>query len=137
MVNSRATALYKLMDSILKMGLGLVEEITGKIVSGFKLNYPIMVSQENNPFGIDTSIEGMNSQEFSVAIFYFLVAAIAIFTIFVFMFMFKDRTSKLKTPPCFASKVSKQTVLSIQHFLQVTQTIILALTAFFTIKLNT
>lgn len=97
MVNSRATALYKLMDSILKMGLGLVEEITGKIVSGFKLNYPIMVSQENNPFGIDTSIEGMNSQEFSVAIFYFLVAAIAIFTIFVFMFMFKDRTSKLKT----------------------------------------
>ena len=61
-----------------------------------KLNAVYTVSQEAKPFGIDMSIEGMNSQEFSVAIFYFLIAAIVVFTIFVFMFMFKDRASKLK-----------------------------------------
>ena len=49
------------------------------------------------PFGIDTSIEGMNSQEFSVGIFYFLIVAIVVFTGFVFMFMFKDKAVKLKT----------------------------------------
>lgn len=51
----------------------------------------------SGPFGIDTSIEGMKSQRFSVGIFYFLVAAIGVFTVFVFMYMFKDRTSKLKS----------------------------------------
>ena len=48
------------------------------------------------PFGIDTSIEGMSSQEFSVGIFYFLIVAIVVFTGFVFMFMFKGKSSKLK-----------------------------------------
>jgi len=43
-----------------------------------------------------SSIESINSQEFSVGIFYFLVASIVVFTIFVFMFMLKDKTSKLK-----------------------------------------
>ena len=43
-----------------------------------------------------SSIESVNSQEFSVGIFYFLVASIVVFTIFVFMFMLKDKTSKLK-----------------------------------------
>ncbi len=43
-----------------------------------------------------SSIESVNSQEFSVGIFYFLVASIIVFTIFVFMFMFKDKSSKLK-----------------------------------------
>lgn len=44
----------------------------------------------------DSSIEGMNTREFSVGIFYFLVACIIVFTIFVFMYMFKDKSSKLK-----------------------------------------
>ena len=44
----------------------------------------------------DSSIESMNTREFSVGIFYFLVASIVVFTIFVFMYMFKDKTSKLK-----------------------------------------
>ena len=43
-----------------------------------------------------SSIESMNSQEFSVGIFYFLVASIIVFTIFVFMFMFKGKSTKLK-----------------------------------------
>ena len=43
-----------------------------------------------------SSIESINSQEFSVGIFYFLIASIIVFTIFVFMFMFKGKTKKLK-----------------------------------------
>lgn len=82
LLNASATAFVDMVKSILPM---------------LKLNLMEIVTKSDNAFGIDTSIEGMNSQEFSVAIFYFLVAAIIIFTIFVFMFMFKDKTSKLKT----------------------------------------
>jgi hypothetical protein len=49
-----------------------------------------------SPFATDMSIEGMRSHEFSVAIFYFLIAAIFIFVVFIFLFMFKDKSSKLK-----------------------------------------
>lgn len=55
------------------------------------------LTEESGPFGLDTSIEGMMSQQFSVGIFYFLVAAIFIFTAFIFLFMFKGKGSKLKT----------------------------------------
>ncbi|NOX75655.1 MAG: hypothetical protein GXP17_03365 [Gammaproteobacteria bacterium] len=55
------------------------------------------IKEGAGPFGIDTSIEGLNSQEFSVGIFYFLIASIIVFTIFVFMFMFKGKSSGLKT----------------------------------------
>jgi len=61
---------------------------------------PIVVhaaEESTSPFGLDTSIEGMRSQQFSVSIFYFLVTAIFIFLIFIFMFMFKAKASKLKT----------------------------------------
>ena len=54
------------------------------------------VKEGSGPFGIDTSIEGLKSQEVSVGIFYFLVASIVVFTVFVFMFMLKSKT-KLKT----------------------------------------
>jgi len=54
------------------------------------------IDKSTDPLGFDSSIESMQSQEFSVGIFYFLVAAIIVFTGFVFMFMFKDRASKLK-----------------------------------------
>jgi hypothetical protein len=56
----------------------------------------ISVQENSGPFGVDTSIEGMNSQEFSVGIFYFLIASIVVFTIFVFMFMTKGKASNLK-----------------------------------------
>jgi hypothetical protein len=64
------------------------------------LNLPELafsVQENSGPFGIDTSIEGMNSQEFSVGIFYFLIASIVVFTVFVFMFMTKGKTANLKT----------------------------------------
>lgn len=53
-------------------------------------------AEGSDPFGVDMSIEGMNSQEFSVGMFYFLVAAIFVFVAFIFLFMFKDKASKLK-----------------------------------------
>jgi hypothetical protein len=46
--------------------------------------------------GMGMTIEGMETQEFSVGIFYFLVICIFVFTAIVFMFMFKDKTQKLK-----------------------------------------
>lgn len=54
------------------------------------------IKEGSGPFGVDTSIEGMKSQEFSVGIFYFLIASIIVFTIFVFMFMLKGKSSNLK-----------------------------------------
>lgn len=60
------------------------------------LSFTLSVKEGSGPFGIDTSIEGLKSQEFSVGIFYFLIASIVVFTIFVFMFMFKGKTSSLK-----------------------------------------
>ncbi|MBN4079587.1 hypothetical protein JYT26_02990 [Beggiatoa alba] len=53
------------------------------------------IKESTGPFGIDTSIEGLKSQEASVGIFYFLVASIVVFAVFVFMFMFMGK-SKLK-----------------------------------------
>lgn len=53
----------------------------------------ISVKEDSGPFGVDTSIEGLKSQEVSVGIFYFLVASIIVFTIFVFMYMFKSKSS--------------------------------------------
>jgi uncharacterized membrane protein len=51
------------------------------------------VKEGSGPFGIDTSIEGLKSQEVSVGIFYFLIASIIVFTIFVFMYMLKSKSS--------------------------------------------
>ncbi|WP_455218372.1 hypothetical protein [Kaarinaea lacus] len=65
------------------------------LVGGY-FNLVSVVDKSTDPLGFDSSIESIQSQEFSVGIFYFLVAAIIVFTVFVFMFMFKDRASKLK-----------------------------------------
>lgn len=54
-----------------------------------------VVEKEYQP-GKGMTIEGMETQEFSVGIFYFLVICILVFTSIVFMFMFKDKTQKLK-----------------------------------------
>jgi hypothetical protein len=65
-------------------------------LTGAYISLAVAADKATDPFGFDSSIESMQSQEFSVGIFYFLVAAIIVFTGFVFMFMFKDRESKLK-----------------------------------------
>lgn len=67
------------------------------IFATLKLGVIYAVSTESAEFGVNTGIEGMRSHQFSVGIFYFLLASIIVFTIFVFMFMFKGRGSKLKT----------------------------------------
>lgn len=69
----------------------LFSDFLGRLTSLF------LVEKAGGPFGMDTSIEGMKSQEFSVGIFYFLIICIVVFTIFVFMFMFKNKKSNLKT----------------------------------------
>ncbi|MEJ2179525.1 MAG: hypothetical protein P8Y28_03590 [Gammaproteobacteria bacterium] len=58
----------------------------------------LKIAQEdiNRPFGIDMSIEGMSTQNFSTGMFYFLIFAIVVFLVIAFMFMFKDKTQKLK-----------------------------------------
>jgi len=71
----------------------------GVMSAVYSLNLPylsLLVKEGKGPFGIDTSIEGMKSQEFSVAIFYFLIASIVVFTVFVFMFMTKSKTNLKK-----------------------------------------
>lgn len=73
--------------------------LSSVVVNLYSLDLPglaLSVKENSGPFGIDTSIEGMNSQEFSVDIFYFLIASIVVFTIFVFMFMTKGKTSLKK-----------------------------------------
>lgn len=55
-----------------------------------------LANGKSQPFGLDLSIEGMNSQEFSRGIFYFLIVAIIIFVGIVFLFMRKDKVNTLK-----------------------------------------
>lgn len=78
----------------------VLQHILGSVTSAvYSLDLPyfsLLVKEGSGPFGIDTSIEGMKSQEFSVGIFYFLIASIIIFTVFVFMFMMKSKTNLKK-----------------------------------------
>lgn len=53
-------------------------------------------ADKTRPFGIDMSIEGMSSQNFSTGMFYFLIFAIIVFVVIAFLYMFKDKTAKLK-----------------------------------------
>ena len=74
-----------------------VSEIFFSLPRFSELSYFLLsVKEGSGPFGIDTSIEGLKSQEVSVGIFYFLIASIIVFTIFVFMFMLKSKTSLKK-----------------------------------------
>lgn len=82
----------------------MISEVTKMVVDSVFSRLPVSeligvalsVKEGSGPFGVDTSIEGMKSQEFSVGIFYFLIASIIVFTIFVFMFMLKGKSSSLK-----------------------------------------
>jgi len=46
--------------------------------------------------GFNTGIEGMDSQQWSVGIFVFLIFCILVFTVIVLKFMTADRMAKLK-----------------------------------------
>lgn len=85
------------MDFLFAHGVNYLLVATKSFLASLKLASLNVVSEESASFGVNSGIEGMNSQQFSVGIFYFLLASIVVFTIFIFMFMFKDRASKLKT----------------------------------------
>ena len=42
-------------------------------------------------FSLNTSMESMDTQEFSVGVFYFLILAIIVFVVIAFLFMFKNK----------------------------------------------
>jgi hypothetical protein len=46
--------------------------------------------------GFNTGIEGMDSQQWSVGIFVFLIFCVLVFTVIVVKFMTGDKTAKLK-----------------------------------------
>jgi hypothetical protein len=85
------------MNEFVDFARAVIETVFSGVRFDGLLNFMMSVKKGTGPFGIDTSIEGLKSQEFSVGIFYFLIASIIVFTIFVFMFMFKDKSSNLKT----------------------------------------
>jgi polyferredoxin len=48
----------------------------------------------NQSYTINRSIESMDTQEFSIGVFYFLIIAIIVFVVIAFLFMFKNRGKK-------------------------------------------
>lgn len=49
------------------------------------------------PLGFDMSIDGMQTQGFSVGIFVFLIIGIVVFTLIVFAFLTKSKGARLKS----------------------------------------
>ncbi len=56
----------------------------------------IRIADTNRPFGLDLTIESMQSQKFSIGIFVFLIIGIAVFTAFIFAYMKKGNDKRLK-----------------------------------------
>jgi hypothetical protein len=71
-----------------------IGELTDHLV--FKL---LAQDSANKAFGLDMSIESMDTQQFSVGVFYFLIVAIIVFVGISFLITFKGqgKSSKLKT----------------------------------------
>lgn len=74
----------------------IIEVLFSALPVGELSYFLLSIKEGSGPFGIDTSIEGLKSQEVSVGIFYFLIASIIVFTVFVFMFMLKSKTNLKK-----------------------------------------
>ena len=56
-----------------------------------------LIADTERPFGFDMSIDGMQTQGFSVGIFAFLIVGIIVFTLIVFAFLMKSKGARLKT----------------------------------------
>lgn len=56
-----------------------------------------LVEDVARPFGFDLSIDGMQTQGFSVGIFVFLIIGIVVFTLIVFAFLTKSKGARLKS----------------------------------------
>ncbi len=57
---------------------------------------PAAADPVNRPFGLDLTIESMQSQNFSIGIFVFLMVGIAVFTVIVFAYMRKGNSKELR-----------------------------------------
>lgn len=57
---------------------------------------PTAVQQQLSP-KLDLSIEGMNSQEFSVGVFYFMLVGIAVFSAIIYFFMRSAKDARMRT----------------------------------------
>lgn len=55
------------------------------------------VADTQRPLGFDLSIDGMQTQGFSVGIFVFLIIGIVVFTLIVFAFLTRSKGARLKT----------------------------------------
>jgi large-conductance mechanosensitive channel len=51
----------------------------------------LVESDSSKPFSLNRSMESMDTQEFSVGVFYFLIIAIIVFVGIAFLFMFKNK----------------------------------------------
>ena len=71
-----------------------IGELTDQLIFRF-----LVEDSTSNAFGLNTSIESMDTHQFSVGIFYFLIVAIIVFVGISFLITFKDKgkSSKLKT----------------------------------------
>lgn len=56
-----------------------------------------LIVDTQRPLGFDMSIDGMQTQGFSVGIFVFLIIGIIVFTLIVFAFLTKSKGAQLKT----------------------------------------
>ena len=56
-----------------------------------------LIADAERPLGFDMSIDGMQTQGFSVGIFAFLIVGIIVFTLIVFAFLTKSKGARLKT----------------------------------------
>ncbi len=59
-------------------------------------SFRFLIAETQRPFGFDMSIDGMQTQGFSVGIFIFLMIGIIVFTLIVFAFLPKSKGAQLK-----------------------------------------
>jgi hypothetical protein len=73
-----------------------LENIEKTISYGLSYIFNLSVENKNELFGIDMSIEGLRSQEYSVGIFIFLVISLIFFAFIIWLYVPKGKKS-LKT----------------------------------------
>ncbi|MGD8592179.1 MAG: hypothetical protein PVF82_05065 [Gammaproteobacteria bacterium] len=78
----------------MKLFSHLIGDFADQLV--FKL---LVEDSASKTYGLNRSIESMDTEQFSIGVFYFLIVAIIVFVIISFLITFKDKgkSSKLKT----------------------------------------
>jgi len=60
------------------------------------LSEPVVGQQQISP-KLDLSIEGMNSQQFSVGVFYFMMIGIVVFSVIIWFFIKSKNAGRMRT----------------------------------------